>query len=246
MSLLQRVLKGLGSYMVEKAKMDAQAARDELLMRRELALKNIEHQYRIAEGDASLVRAKALDTHQTENQTARDLVQGQITGTREAASDKRKFDQTLTIKSIDFNNEKALLGIKSKYKMSEDQYASFLQQGRELALAGATVDHWEVTKGGNLVALNKRGDVLGSSKPGVYNPTRQPSEPAAGGGDVLSLYGPTGGRGGGGQPSASAAPPKTDFISRYKAATPETAPLLFENGKKIDKDRAYQIFMNGR
>jgi hypothetical protein len=45
MGILGRVLQGIGSALVEQGKIDAQAARDDLLMRREMALKQLEFQH---------------------------------------------------------------------------------------------------------------------------------------------------------------------------------------------------------
>lgn len=160
MSLLGRVLVGIGSYLTEKGKVDEQAARDDLLMRREVALKQLEFQH--DDANAATQHANKLDEiAATGAETRRtDLFQGVVADRRDQAKAGRDLQHDITIKGIDFSNDVKLKALEHKYKLNEGAAADARDLQKRLTEAGVTIDHWATTNDGRLMAFNKLGKPL--------------------------------------------------------------------------------------
>jgi hypothetical protein len=197
MSLLRKVLAGVGSYLVKEHErqeaFDMQAARDQLLFDRDVALKAVEHGYHVQEQETALANSKDLDTTQTANAMVRDKAAAGYKIEADEASDKRDLAKAVVLKNLDFSSSKALEAVKHKYNLEEGAADDARELQKQLKLNGVTVDHWEVTTDGRLAAFNKNGGRLAqSTKSGTFQ-TRP-------GGDtsLSDLLGSGGGGGGGG------------------------------------------------
>lgn len=247
MSILERVLSGLGAGLIEKGKLDAQKERDDILFTRELALKQVEsqiadaasardHQERMGE-----IAATGAETRRT------SLFEGVVNDRRDANKATRDLKHDITIKGIDFSNDAKMEGLKHKYKLSEDQFSSLLQSNRDAVAAGTTIDRVVFSKDGQMQQVYKNGNVVSRGPTGAYNPGGTSDDL----GDMLN----GGGTGPSGAASASGAPsttgagvslgssekrtkgiaPVNDFAPRYNAATPDTAPKLFRTDPATGK-----------
>lgn len=251
MGILGRVLQGIGSALVEQGKIDAQAARDDLLMRRELALKQLEFQHDDAvraqthTDKLEEIGAQGAETRRT------DLFQGVIAERRDQAKAKRDLTHDITIKKIDFSNSASLEGLRHRYKLTEDQYSSMLQAGRDAAADGRTIDRVVFSTDGQMQLVYKNGNVMSKGPKGAYNPTGSDDS----GDDGIPGIAPR-------STAAAAAPQPTPKVAKpqgdvnaavaqlgniYAKASQDPAtyrskyPQLFgQDGKLIPRDQAIQ------
>jgi hypothetical protein len=186
MGILNKVLVGIGSYLIKKGELDEQAAREQLLFDRQVALKQLESQIddKKSERDhtARLGEIAATGSENRRTDVFKGIIDQRVKQQEEA--DKLKHD--ITIKGIDFSNEAKLEGLKHKYKLSEDQFSSMLQSDRDAKAAGTTIDRVVFSKDGQMQQIYKNGTVVSRGPSGAYN-----ASGAAGGdlGDYLDTGG---------------------------------------------------------
>lgn len=130
MSLLRKVLAGLavgaGNYLSEKAKLDAQAAREEILMNREIALQAIKKR------DAMDVNVQAGEisrqntSHGAEEQRATNVQTNKFQADREAADDERGRQTAVTLAGINHQNAVALKAVDFKNDVKAKKVAAQL------------------------------------------------------------------------------------------------------------------------
>lgn len=228
MGILLRVLSGLatgaGNYLVEKGKLDMQAARDDLLLRRELALKDLEHTYRKAEMQEGGKITRENTSHAAKEQRVTNKAEGEIRGTLQDDAQSH----ALTLESLQHRNQ-----------MTREQQDDFRTFSEEAKRAGTYIDRQEVMADGRMVVWTKDGKSKIIGAPGSFIPAGRGSD-SEGGGDSVNQYRP---REGVEQKTAAAPTPEPkNFAARYREATPETAPRLFRDGKKIPMNEAMRLY----
>jgi hypothetical protein len=209
MSLLEKVLAGVGDWMIKEGQFQMEKAKADLLFSRELALKQLDY----AHDDAKSARdhSERLDEI---------TLQGVIADRKDRASDERDLNKAITLKGIDFSNEKQLEAFKHKNRLSEDQFTQALQAGRE-----ARARHEEL---GQIVYTNKGMTVY--KKDGTaftFGDVTKAASPDDGG-DSLSDYRP-----GGGAAAAQPAP-----------ASPAAAPTPLVAGTRARNANGDEIVLN--
>lgn len=166
MSLFLKVIgalaKGAGDYLVEKAKLDAQAARDALLYSREFALKALQHQYNLKELEkGGEEQRKNISATGTQNRlTARDSAVAEGAVRKSLEEDKQAFE-------IEFEK------LKSQHRMTEDQASQARAAAFEVWKKDNTIAQSEVTADGRMVIWSGTGKSRIVGKPGSFTPPRQ-------------------------------------------------------------------------
>lgn len=153
---------------------------------REQALLNLRRQYQIEDrnyaADQEMAKTKA------EIEGRKELVQETGEQNRKTEAVKSAGDAFLArLKgSIDLNNDKTIEALKHQYNISEAEVKAGLDLKNQLAEAGQTVDHWDITSDGRMVAFNKKGEVLKySANPGSFNPAHKPEDDGDDGGGTI-------------------------------------------------------------
>lgn len=218
---------------------------------RQNALLALKRQYDVEDRDARI--QGAIDLAKTNNEGRKEIVQATGEENRKTENVKLAGDLTkIDFKGkIDFKNDTALEALKHKYNISEATVKAGLDLQKDLAVAGATVDHWETTTDGRLVAFNKKGDRLGQTEvPGTFQTKKSGSDDDEEG----SISGEQSSRG---APAPAAAKPaaapaknnaKADALARlgniYAAASQDPEkyrsqyPGMFDaNGKLLPKEQ---------
>jgi hypothetical protein len=171
MSLLGRVLQGIGAGLIEQGKEDYETQKTELLYQRELALKQLEFQHddtRAAQDyqdKLSEISATGAENRRT------DLFQGIIAERRDEAKDTRNLNHDITMASVNFKNDKTMEAFKQKNRLSEDQWQSFLKAKADAVANGQTVDRAVFSTNGQMQLIMKDGNIVTKGPPGAYNPS---------------------------------------------------------------------------
>jgi hypothetical protein len=161
------------------------AITDDAEQRRQDALLALKRQYDVQDRDARLTTAVQMNND--DNKAKLDAIRTSGEENRSTEQIKAAADvQKIRIKGqIDLNNDKVLEALKHSYNISEGAAADARKLANDLTLAGVTVDHWDVTSDGKMVAFNKQGKVLAaSSHPGSFNPSNQPKNEDDGDGSI--------------------------------------------------------------
>lgn len=233
---LQRAVLGMaagyGKHLQETGAAQAQAARDKVLMDREVALKALDHGYRMKEGDAAGERAiKLAETQGTINRsnTAAEI-EGRTAG--QIAVLGAEHVKKLELKKLDFDHDRTMEGVRSANRVKEAKANGQIEaELKRLDSDLASGDVKEVFAGGD-------GMMYARTDAGIKPLNlKAPATKTGSGGSILEVAGAT--------ETATAAAPTgdgatgkraqalADLATRYASATPETAPGLFRNGKKI-------------
>lgn len=240
MSLLRKVLAGLmvglGKGMEEQAKIDIQKARDDLLYSRELALKNVEQQYRLEAAE----HGSGLRKEEAEHQ-------GEIT--------RKNTSHTATENRVSATHEGNIRG-------TLDEKKDYRQQGHEERMARLTATLGErrdrasiraraAIESGEIVDTrqDETGNWIGITRHGVTKPLgfRSPlpesadGETSDSGGGSLADYRSGGQSGGAAQPERWSAQDENQFRTRYNNATKETAPRLYRGDTRIPYEEARRM-----
>ena len=207
---LGQIATGVGEGLAAQAEMNHQDAMADLQNRRAIALENL----RASNTSTQAVATADLQDRNAARSDARKFAYGTQT-----AEQKQGFEQSNIILKgkIDLQNDKTIEGLKHQYNLSEQAADDARQLDHDLKLAGITVDHWEVTTDGRMVAFNKMGTAIQQSAvPGTFVPhtNSDSSDPLAG--DL--------GGGGTPQPAAKSAPtgnkPSGPVLAQLKALPP--------------------------
>lgn len=169
MSLFLKVIgalaKGAGDYLVEKAKLDAQAARDALLYNREFALKALQHQYDLKELEkgGEITRQNTTHAQQQQRITNKEsaIVEGGVRKSLE--EDKQAFE-------IEFEK------LKSQHRMTEEQASQARAAALDVWKEDNTISKSEVTADGRMVIWSGTGKSRIVGKPGSFTPPRVTSD----------------------------------------------------------------------
>jgi hypothetical protein len=231
MSFLGRVLQGVGSYLVQKGKDDAEDAKSELLFQREQALKQLEFQHDDAqvaaqhENRLGEIAATGAESRRT------DLFQGIIGERRDQAKSTRDLQHDITIKGLEFKSAAQLEGLKHKYNLSEEQYKSLLDTQHDIKVNGAKIDRVVFSKNGQMQQVYGDGTVVSRGPTGAYNPGGATGDQsladlmANSGGDSASGSGGTSGTAASNPPAGIA--PAAPSVSGGKAAALAKAGNLY-------------------
>lgn len=248
---LKGAIRGIGTALTYAGQQgmeeQRQARRDAVIADREAAMVKLRAQLGEQSADADLTRKKALVTYSTNEE-----VRGKASELAAAAPYKR--DEARTKMAIDdakaeadFRRQIKQLEIQHGYKISEAQIESGLQQTREAAARGERVVAEGVDADGNVTVVyaNNRTTRMVGLKP-----------KPRGDDDDSILSTPQTGRGGRPvltrRPSGKPAAPSTERVveldvdmtrlaREYGAATPQTHPGLFRDGKKIPLEEAKRM-----
>jgi hypothetical protein len=165
--LFRNILLGIGQGLIKEGELNEQRERDDLLMRRQIALKQLEFQHDDAQAATTHqnrldeITATAAETRRSE------LFKGVIDERRDENKAKRDLDHDIKIKAIDFSNDAKLEQLRNKLGMSRDQFQSTLTQMREDHKADTTIDHWVVSPRGEVGGYNSKGKLISQTKPGT-------------------------------------------------------------------------------
>lgn len=224
MGLLRNVLAGLlvgvGKGMEEQHKLNVQQAREDLMFRREQALKALETANRREELQLGSKLRREETSHTATEQRVTNAQEG---GIRQALQDD---DQAFKAQQEDIAH-----GRRVDLTKLEGDIQQRLIEARDAAdddepvetVQGASGQYYHVYKGGRSKPLGIKGALPASKQEddGTFG-GRLPSRAA---------------------PAAPAAPAAEDnFAARYQSATPQTAPGLFRDGKKIPMTEAMRLY----
>jgi hypothetical protein len=182
MSLLRNVLAGIGSYLVKEGELNEQAARDDLLFRRQVALEQVKEQYlERASARDHTERLDEITTTAAENRRTA-MVEGVIKSRTDEASDNRDLQKALTLKKVDLANDEKMEKLRASLGIQKSQWDSMLTQAREDHAANSQIDHWAVDNSGALVGYSKGGKKIGRTGEGAF------PVPVPGGSDPFDGY----------------------------------------------------------
>jgi hypothetical protein len=171
MSLLRNVLAGIGSYLVKEGELNEQAARDDLLFRRQVALEQVKEQYlERASARDHTERLDEISATAAENRRTA-LYEGVVADRRDSSKAARDLQHDITLKKIDFSNSTSLEKLKSKLNMNEAQFTDFLKQKSDAEAAGQKVNRVVFSKNGQLQLVMDNGDIHSKGPSGAYNPS---------------------------------------------------------------------------
>lgn len=229
MSLFRKVLAGIatgaGTYLTEKAKADAQAARDELLHNRERALQAIKKQdsMDVNEQAGRITRENTAFTAREQRVT--NAQTGQIQAANAAADDTR--DQGHAERMARLN-----AALTAQNNAASTRLQAQITSGNIIDTVQDADGNWiGITKDGKTKPLGIRSN-LPESADGVL------PAPKAEGGGSLSDYRPGVGSG---QPAA-AQPIPDNFRTRWMNATADKTPGLFRGQQKIPLEEAWRLY----
>jgi hypothetical protein len=175
---LQGIGEGLEKQTILNEDTRQKTALADLQARRDAALAALNHQYRTQEAQTAAV----IDDTKDANHQARAFSYS----TKETQQKQGYEQQNIVLKGkVDFQNDSAIEALKSRYHIAEGAAEDARDLQKQLALAGVTADHWEVTTDGRIVAFNKQGGVLRySANPDSFVPKKGDDEDLTGGGTI--------------------------------------------------------------
>lgn len=239
MSLFAKVLMGLGKALEEKGKYDLQKERDAMLERRERALIMLRADLEDKQGQRRHEeRLTEISATGKENRSTA-ITQGVIADRKDERASARDLSNSITLKGVDLNNNKALETFRLKTGMAKKQFDEMLERETAAIADHRQIGNIEYTDHG-MVIYKKDGTAF--TKPGV-KPVG--TGKAASGDDFAALLGEDGGTAPSGQARTAPTEP-VNYGTLYQKATPDTAPGLFQNGRKIPYDQYLKLVQQGK
>lgn len=210
--------------------------------RRQAALAQLAHEYDLEE--KRITADAARDVANTNAASRKEVIE--LTGDQNRKTEEVKGKQRLEeirekgkvdkdIETVKFSNEKELKRLGANLDAANDRASQLLKA----EIDGGQVDQIDAAEDGSMLVTYKNGSVV---KKNVKLREKGSSED-----DGISISGERAARDGGGDEAPAEQKPKwspqdeNQLRTRYANATPETAPRLFRNGKKLPLEEVRRL-----
>lgn len=220
--------------------------------RRQNALAALKRQEDVEDRDAKIAGAQDIAQIQTQGRKEVISLTGEenrkteeLKGRQRLEEIKTKGEQDIKVEGVKFSNQKQLDELGANLDIKKDKASQLLKKD----IDGGQVDHIDAADDGSMIVTYKNGTVV---KKNIKLREKTSSSDDDEGSISAELNGRNQSGGGAAQPAAqpaakTAAKPKwsdqdeTVLRTRYANATPENAPRLFRNGKKLPLDEVRRM-----